>query len=370
MRRSWERKTHPNEELGEDSRSDYIINTINASLLAAVKALTWQSHKMEIHLELTHMLAQSVHMLHNKLNSLSGKLDKWGNRWKDDNAAKGTRNDEIIDKLSTRPDLLTSLIHHCKAVDESYKKMNSETPVKKQQDTVPTELTHKGEPSASIGGEEESREMESNNRQSIMAHPMLLTSSDTNAAEHSTEQQVPEVTFKPPCEFDTKNNQQLQLARRQKKLKKTLKATKITNRLNCTGKVRETSGNMPVHLKTYSIFQQRPLPILAPEICSHTHITPVPGEDSGGKGKYNSQMGKNVEGSHITCLAGSTANSNQVHPKAKSCEKEIDHSVPTKKQASSQTGETESAMGLEQLLVVEGDDDPMGGAIPKKKPLT
>ncbi|KAJ1107544.1 hypothetical protein NDU88_004934 [Pleurodeles waltl] len=37
----------PNEEeQGEVGRSDYTINTINASLLAAVKALTWQSHKM------------------------------------------------------------------------------------------------------------------------------------------------------------------------------------------------------------------------------------------------------------------------------------------------------------------------------------
>ncbi|KAJ1215291.1 hypothetical protein NDU88_002900 [Pleurodeles waltl] len=44
----------PHKDRGDVVRPEYIIQTINASVLAAVKSLTWQSHKMEIHLELTH----------------------------------------------------------------------------------------------------------------------------------------------------------------------------------------------------------------------------------------------------------------------------------------------------------------------------
>ncbi|KAJ1198921.1 hypothetical protein NDU88_002759 [Pleurodeles waltl] len=82
-----------NNEKGAKGRPDHIINTINASLLAVVEALIWQSHKMEIHLELTHMLAQSVLALDNKLNLLSGKLDKLGNTRQVDKMSKGTHSD-------------------------------------------------------------------------------------------------------------------------------------------------------------------------------------------------------------------------------------------------------------------------------------
>ncbi|KAJ1114461.1 hypothetical protein NDU88_002698 [Pleurodeles waltl] len=104
----------PHKERGDVVRSDYIIETISASLLAAVKALTWQSNRMENHLELTHVLAQSILTLDSKLNSLCGKLDNWDYSGREDKVAVGSRNDEMIDKLATRPDLVTSIIQHCK----------------------------------------------------------------------------------------------------------------------------------------------------------------------------------------------------------------------------------------------------------------
>ncbi|KAJ1083764.1 hypothetical protein NDU88_003919 [Pleurodeles waltl] len=111
------RQNPRNKERGEAARSDHNIGTINASLLAAVKALTWQSHKMEIDLELTHMLAQSIIALARKLNALCGKLDNWDHSWRKDGVAAGSRIDEI-DKLVTLPDLLTSIIQHCKMQPE------------------------------------------------------------------------------------------------------------------------------------------------------------------------------------------------------------------------------------------------------------
>ncbi|KAJ1125295.1 hypothetical protein NDU88_003727 [Pleurodeles waltl] len=95
----------PNKKRGEVASPDNIIETINASLLFAVKALTWQSHKMEIHLELTHMLAQSLIALDSKVNALCGKLDNRDHSRRKEEAVVGSRNDEIIDKLATQPDL-------------------------------------------------------------------------------------------------------------------------------------------------------------------------------------------------------------------------------------------------------------------------
>ncbi|KAJ1187308.1 hypothetical protein NDU88_004085 [Pleurodeles waltl] len=82
-------ESSPNKERGEAARPDQIIDGINTSLLAAVKALTCQSHKMEIHLELTHMLAQSVIALDNKLNALRGKLNNWDHSSSKDEAVGG-----------------------------------------------------------------------------------------------------------------------------------------------------------------------------------------------------------------------------------------------------------------------------------------
>ncbi|KAJ1119425.1 hypothetical protein NDU88_007611 [Pleurodeles waltl] len=50
-------QNNTHKDRGDVLRPEFIKEAINASLLAAVKALTWQSHTMEIHLELTHMLA-------------------------------------------------------------------------------------------------------------------------------------------------------------------------------------------------------------------------------------------------------------------------------------------------------------------------
>ncbi|KAJ1161534.1 hypothetical protein NDU88_002018 [Pleurodeles waltl] len=228
----------PNQEQGFKGRPDHIINMVNESFLAAVKALTWQPDKMEIHLELTHILAQSVLALDDKLNLLSGKLDKLGNMWQNNNATKGTRNHKLIDKQTFLPDLLTSLIQHGITGDER-KKMKSGTPVEKQRVKLPIELTHIKGPSASIElmlkrkssalkeGEEGSKEMELDNRQQSMTHPMRLTTRDINIDGNSIEEQGSGLIAKTSRESDIRNNQQL--SRRQKnKLKKSLKVAKKT----------------------------------------------------------------------------------------------------------------------------------------------
>lgn len=46
------------QDVNNKNGPEYILNTINSSLLAAVKALSWQSHKLEIQVDLIHMLAQ------------------------------------------------------------------------------------------------------------------------------------------------------------------------------------------------------------------------------------------------------------------------------------------------------------------------
>ncbi|KAJ1155022.1 hypothetical protein NDU88_007758 [Pleurodeles waltl] len=218
-----------NKEMGEVGTSDYIIKTVNASLVAAVKALTWQSHKMDIHLELTHKLAQSVLILDSKLNSLCGKPDNWDNRWKEDKVVEGSRNDKIIDKLATLPDLLTSIIQHCKAATGNNKKTTGKKAVENQQETVSTEPSYKGSSTVLPEGEDGSRETEPNNMQQTVTLPTLQPSVATNTPENSTEEQDADLNHNSLCEHYPRIKHQPQLARQQKNMfKKHLKPHKKT----------------------------------------------------------------------------------------------------------------------------------------------
>ncbi|KAJ1176330.1 hypothetical protein NDU88_001612 [Pleurodeles waltl] len=203
----------PNKERGDVVGSDYIIETINASLLAAVKALTWQSHKMEIHLELTHMLAQSILTLDSKLNSLCRKQDNWDHNWREDKLFVGPRNDEILDKLATLPDLLTSIIQHCKTAAGNYNKITGKEAVENQQETGPSELPSKEGLTALTEGEDGSRETEPNNMQQTAKPIELQPSVVTNAPANIIEEQAFGVNHKSPFEHELRTKHQPQLTR-------------------------------------------------------------------------------------------------------------------------------------------------------------
>ncbi|KAJ1132001.1 hypothetical protein NDU88_010331 [Pleurodeles waltl] len=204
-----------NDAKGAEGGPNHIINPTNASLLAAVKALTWQSHKVEIHLELTHMMAQSVLALDNKRNLLSSKLDKLGNTLQVDKMHKGTYNDEIMDKLSTLPELLASLIEHCKPGEETNKRGPSAS----------IESVLGRETSTLTEGEEGSKEMKSDNREPSTIYSKRLIGSDTKVGGNSIEERASGEITKTLRESDIRNNQHL-TRRQKKKLKTSLKVAK------------------------------------------------------------------------------------------------------------------------------------------------
>ncbi|KAJ1218629.1 hypothetical protein NDU88_006207 [Pleurodeles waltl] len=161
------------------------------------------------------MLAQSVLALDSNLNVLCGKLDNWDHSRRKDEAVVGSQNDEIIDKLATLPDLLTSIIQHCKYAVGNCNKTTGNWAEGNQQETGTLEFLSK-DSIVYTEGEDGSSEMESNNTQQIAKPPEAQFIVFTNVPAN-IEEQVVDVKQKPPCEKDLRTKHHRQLTRQQKK---------------------------------------------------------------------------------------------------------------------------------------------------------
>ncbi|KAJ1199884.1 hypothetical protein NDU88_003716 [Pleurodeles waltl] len=149
-------------------------------------------------------------------------VDNWDHSWRKDKAAVGSRNDEIIEKLATLPDALTSIIKHCKNATGNNNKTTGKGAEKNQQEIGPFELLFKGL-TVHIEGEDVNRETEPNNMQQT-ARPLEVQFSVVTKVPpvNSIEEQAVNAKHKLPCKHDFRSKQQPQLTRRQKKkLKKT-----------------------------------------------------------------------------------------------------------------------------------------------------
>ncbi|KAJ1161127.1 hypothetical protein NDU88_001614 [Pleurodeles waltl] len=113
--------------------------------------------------------------------------------------------------------------------------------------------------------------MELGNRTPSTTYPMRSATSDANVVRNSVEEQDSGVIAKTSCESDTRNNHQLK-GRQKKKLKKSLKVAKKTNRLNCTGKVSQASGRT---LPSYPLLKEQAIETLTQYACDVT-ATPPP----------------------------------------------------------------------------------------------
>ncbi|KAJ1200687.1 hypothetical protein NDU88_004508 [Pleurodeles waltl] len=175
----------PGEETGENNApnvaqevvgsTDCIINTINNSLLAAVKALTRKSHKREIQLELKHMMAQNVLLLDSKLNALMGKLERWDQGSSSGKGVDGSNTEAILVKISILPELLTSLIQYCKPAGETDKTTSCMPPGGKKQDRAPVKVICEGRPSTPNAEGLVSKEYVSRNEPPSMVSPLSPT---------------------------------------------------------------------------------------------------------------------------------------------------------------------------------------------------
>ncbi|KAJ1194543.1 hypothetical protein NDU88_003831 [Pleurodeles waltl] len=267
----------------------YIIATFQ-TLLAVGNSINEKAEADESRRELD---GQALEKRGQRIRSDFGSLalDNSDHSWRKDKAAVGSQNDEIIDKLATLPDLLTSIIQHYKNATVNYNKTTGKGAEENQQETGPVELFFKG-PTAHTEGEDRRRETKPNNTQQT-AKPLEVQSSVvTNVPVNSVEEQAVDAKHKLPCELDLRTKQQPQLTRQQKKkLKKTLKVTKQkrNNRQSETGNYQQVSGQ----IENYPIFLQRPQSNVIHGTCTQEYTSMV--TNQAGEGKEKSHKGINME---------------------------------------------------------------------------
>ncbi|KAJ1160062.1 hypothetical protein NDU88_000564 [Pleurodeles waltl] len=277
------------------------------------------------------------------------KLDNRDHSWRKDEAAVGSRNDEIIDKLATLPDLLNSMIQHCK--NAAGNKITGNGTEGNKQEPGPLELA-KGA-IVYTEGEDGSSEIKSNNTQQIKKLLEAHTSVVINVPANSMVEEAVYAKYKPPCDHDLRIEQHPQLRRQQKKkLKKTSKATKQKRNSKQSG-----TGNqqVPGQLETYPIFLQRPQSNVIHETCTQTHSSMA--INQAGVGKEMSPKGTNMEDRPNTGVKKYIAAPDQMLSNGQNHEILGVYSNPIGEQAIPSIEEAEDHKGLEIWATPEGGLD-------------